>query len=249
MGFTPQLAEWYKKDLKNKGLEVVFVSSDRDEDSFKEYFAEQPWLALDYADRKTKERLSKAFKVNGIPSLVILDSALNTITLEGRSAVSADPEGVDMPWYPKPVSNLKQGPGSINELPTVVVLCETSPADEQKALEEALEPVAKRFLEKQKASGDDLEVAFMIVTDPSGLAPRIRGVRGLPALPEQSDEHPMEKKEDSKVEMMAPRMALLDIPSDGAYYLADEGVAIRTAVVEDFVAKFQAGELERKQLS
>merc|ERR1712060_643744 len=68
-GFTPKLAEWYKKDL-----EVVFVSSDRDEDSFKEYFAEQPWLALDYADRKTKQGLSKAFNVSGIPSLVILDS-------------------------------------------------------------------------------------------------------------------------------------------------------------------------------
>merc|ERR1711972_519288 len=161
-GFTPQLAEWYKKDLQNKGLEVIFVSSDRDEDSFKEYFAEQPWLALDYSDRKTKQGLSKAFKVSGIPSLVILDPALNTITTDGRSAVSADPEGLEMPWYPKPVSNLKQGPGNINEEATVLVFCETSTADEQKALEETLEPVAKQFLAKQKASGDDLEVAFMI---------------------------------------------------------------------------------------
>merc|ERR1712187_375800 len=30
-GFTPQLASWYTNDLKNKGLEVVFVSSDKDE--------------------------------------------------------------------------------------------------------------------------------------------------------------------------------------------------------------------------
>eukprot|EP00972_Heterocapsa_arctica_P035893 5280495-Heterocapsa_arctica.AAC.1 len=34
-GFTPQLAEWYKNHLKAKGLEVVFVSSDRDEAAFK----------------------------------------------------------------------------------------------------------------------------------------------------------------------------------------------------------------------
>jgi len=139
-----------------------------------------------------------------------------------------------MPWYPKPVSNAKQGPGNINEVPTVLVFCETSTADEQKALEAALEPVAKKFLEKQKDSEGDLDVAFMIATDPSGLAPQIRRMLNLPEV---------------KEEKMAPRMALLDIPSNGAYYLADEGVAIDTASVEDFVAKFQAGKLERKQLS
>merc|ERR1712085_117360 len=55
-GFTPKLAEWYKKDLQAKGFEVVFVSSDKDEASFKEYSAEQPWLALDFADRKHKAK-------------------------------------------------------------------------------------------------------------------------------------------------------------------------------------------------
>merc|ERR1712100_555110 len=33
-GFTPQFAKWYEDDLKGKGLEVVFVSSDQDEASF-----------------------------------------------------------------------------------------------------------------------------------------------------------------------------------------------------------------------
>merc|ERR1719213_514854 len=54
-GFTPKLAEWYKKDLSAKGLEVVFVSSDKSEDEFMSYFEEMPWLALDYSDRKRKE--------------------------------------------------------------------------------------------------------------------------------------------------------------------------------------------------
>jgi nucleoredoxin len=35
-----------KADGKN--VEVLFVSSDRDNDSFKEYFSEMPWLALDF---------------------------------------------------------------------------------------------------------------------------------------------------------------------------------------------------------
>ena len=73
-GFTPQLAKWYTDDLKEKGLEVVFVSSDRDEAAFNEYYAEQPWLALDYADRGAKEDLSTYFGVNGIPSLAIMSA-------------------------------------------------------------------------------------------------------------------------------------------------------------------------------
>merc|ERR1711924_115969 len=53
-GFTPKLAEWYESNLKAKGLEVVFVSSDRDESSFKEYFGEMPWLALPYSERAVR---------------------------------------------------------------------------------------------------------------------------------------------------------------------------------------------------
>ena len=33
---------------------MIFVSSDRDEASFMEYFGEMPWLALDFSDRKLK---------------------------------------------------------------------------------------------------------------------------------------------------------------------------------------------------
>ena len=56
-GFTPKLAEWYTKltsgALKDK-VEIVFVSSDRDEKSFNEYFAEMPWLALPFENRDKK---------------------------------------------------------------------------------------------------------------------------------------------------------------------------------------------------
>jgi len=43
-GFTPKLAEWYTKSLKSKGLEIVFVSSDKDEAAFKEYFGSSCFL-------------------------------------------------------------------------------------------------------------------------------------------------------------------------------------------------------------
>merc|ERR1712216_707750 len=106
-GFTPKLAEWYSKSLSAKGLEVVFVSSDRDEAAFKEYLGEMPWLALEYSDRKRKDELSTLFGVSGIPSLVIIGPNGETINANGRAVVSADPEGNEFPWHPKAVEDLK----------------------------------------------------------------------------------------------------------------------------------------------
>merc|ERR1712216_834196 len=61
-GFTPKLAEMYNNGLKEAGLEIVFVSSDRDQESFNEYLAEMPWLAVPFEKRDIKDQLSKKFK-------------------------------------------------------------------------------------------------------------------------------------------------------------------------------------------
>ncbi len=51
--FTPQLAEEYNK-LKDKPFVIVFISSDRDEQSFHEYHGSMPWLAVPFSDRDAK---------------------------------------------------------------------------------------------------------------------------------------------------------------------------------------------------
>ena len=53
--------------LKEKGkpFEVIFVSSDRDEDSWKEYLASMPWYSLPYGDSR-KKPLSRKFDVSGM---------------------------------------------------------------------------------------------------------------------------------------------------------------------------------------
>lgn len=46
-GFTPKLAELYREAQKESlPFRIVFVSSDRDEEAFKEYHATMPWLAV-----------------------------------------------------------------------------------------------------------------------------------------------------------------------------------------------------------
>lgn len=246
-GFTPKLAEWYKKDLKAKGLEVVFVSSDRDEASFKEYFAEQPWLALDFADRKLAKALSSAMKVRGIPSLAVLDKELNVVTTDGRAAVSGDPAGARMPWFPKPVQDLAEGPGSLQQAPTLLVLCESAGPEEAKALEEALEPLAAEYVARAKAAGEeDAEVAFMLAGSGAELAPKIRAMVGLPAVGGRGLFGRCCRRPAAP---SAPRLVLLDIPDEGGYYVAAEDTEVTAASVEEFLAGYQAGKLERKQLS
>lgn len=63
--FTPQLVKTYNKVKEaGKKFEIIFCSSDRDEDSFKEYYSSMPWLALPYGDNR-KKALSRVFDVSG----------------------------------------------------------------------------------------------------------------------------------------------------------------------------------------
>jgi thiol-disulfide isomerase/thioredoxin len=87
-GFTPVLEEKYKelKGTAPDDMEVIFVSSDRDSDSFDEYYASMSWLAIPFADRAAKQRISEKFGVSGIPMLVVLDGATGAIKVaNGRS--------------------------------------------------------------------------------------------------------------------------------------------------------------------
>jgi len=103
--FTPMLATFYEK-MKGK-LEVVFASSDRDEDAFKKYYEDMPWCAVDFKHRDVKGKLSSKFKVRGIPTLVIVDAVTGeTVTEKGRGEVMSDPEGANFPWKPKTYAEL-----------------------------------------------------------------------------------------------------------------------------------------------
>lgn len=191
-GFTPTLAASYNA-LSANGLEVIFVSWDRTAKDFKSYWSEQPWLALDYEDRKLSALLKDTLKVDGIPSLIILDpSDLSVITDAGRAAYSADPEGLQLPWRPKAVQDLAQGPGKINDAPMVVAFCESCSAAEQSTIEETLTPLAERYLAESQA-GEDAAFYFMLARKNIPLAWQIRQMLGLPSKP--AHEHPLKLAE------------------------------------------------------
>ncbi|CAN1824714.1 Probable nucleoredoxin 2, partial [Linum perenne] len=86
--FTPKLIPIYHEGNNNEhDFEIVFVSNDRDQDSFNSYYAQMPWLALPFGDPNIKT-LAKHFDVQGIPCLVILGPDGKTITTNGRSLIN-----------------------------------------------------------------------------------------------------------------------------------------------------------------
>jgi nucleoredoxin len=107
-GFTPKLVEFYEAMVKKdpSSFELVFVSSDKNQGAFDEYYGEMPWVSLPFANSKQKEVLSKKFKVSGIPSFHIVDAEGKTICNKGREMVMSDPEGKEFPWTPKPLKEL-----------------------------------------------------------------------------------------------------------------------------------------------
>merc|ERR1712061_284651 len=207
-------------------LEIVFVSSDRDEGSFKAYFGEMPWLALPFENRSVKEQLSKKFGVRGIPSLVLLDKDRSTITTEGRGAIMGDL--ADFPWHPKPIANLAQEMDGLNETPSVVMLCDGADKTAQDEAYKALEPIALEVWAAAKAAGDDPELCFFIATSSEGPVTQIRDLCGLPS--------------DGP-----PSVVLLDIPDNGGYYLPALS-EITEGSLRNMLQDYKGKSLERKQL-
>lgn len=226
-GFTPSLVSAYKEHLKAKGLEVIFVSSDRDQKAFLEYFGEMPWLAIPNGDQR-KNALSKKFGVEGIPSFVIVDAKTGqTITTEARGDVSADPTGAEFPWKPKALNNLSAGKGisGINEELSLIALLDGCDEATKASAIAALEPLATA-----RKEADEATLFFYAPTADPGSP--IEQVRKLCRLPQPSGK---------------PQLILLDIPDGGGFYESPaEEVTAETVVA--FLDGYKAKALERKQL-
>ena len=93
--FTPILAAKYSDIIKaGQAFEIVFVSSgselwssDRSQGEADSCFKEMPWKALPFSEQVKKYALKAKFKVQGIPTLLLLDEHGNVRTLDGRPAV------------------------------------------------------------------------------------------------------------------------------------------------------------------
>jgi thiol-disulfide isomerase/thioredoxin len=110
--FTPLLADAYER-LRNRenGMEIVWVSNDRTEETFDEYRAKMPWPVVTYNTVQTvRLALRAAYHIPTIPRLVVIDATDGKIvTPDARHNVVSDPLGLKAPWRQEVVGG---APGS-----------------------------------------------------------------------------------------------------------------------------------------
>lgn len=87
--FTKQLVESYTElvTILNQPFEVIFISTDRDQDEFICSLSTMPWPAIPYED-KTRQDLKRIFDIKGIPTLILIGPDGKTISNNGRAVIS-----------------------------------------------------------------------------------------------------------------------------------------------------------------
>jgi len=222
-GFTPKLKEMYDNGLKDK-MEILFVSSDKDQAAFNEYYSEQPWKALSFDQRDKKEALSDMFGVEGIPSFVILDKEGKVVTKDGRSKVTADPKAETFPegWLPQPINDVNDDPSDLNGETCVLVY---GPDDAATA---AITAVAKEHHAAAGGNIDDMKYRFFVAPD-GDIMTQIRKLTETPSA--------------------MNRLAILDLPSGGKYFVELEEAPITVDSIKKMIADFEGGSIAMKQIA
>ena len=87
--FTRQLNEAYTElvTILNQPFEVIFVSTDRDQEEFISNLSNMPWKAIPYED-KTRKDLKRIFNIKGIPTLILIGPDGKIIGSNGRAIIS-----------------------------------------------------------------------------------------------------------------------------------------------------------------
>ena len=85
--FTPKLKNFYEVVNKNqKQIEIIFVTSDKNEAEFNEYFGSMPWISLPFKDESI-DILKQTFEVMGIPTFLVFNSEGKLIDDKARTTV------------------------------------------------------------------------------------------------------------------------------------------------------------------
>jgi len=194
--FTPKLSKAYKKMKEMRDdFELVFISSDRDEETFNEYFGEMTFCALPFNLRETKNVLSKKFGVSGIPKLIILgpvgeDGDRPLVNDNVRSFIE-DEDFDEFPFEEKPYGSISSV--DVNRDKCVVIFHENGDDDEHAEVKTAAKEAAEKV--------SDIKICWSL--DGGGLGSMIRKAVKLPDASEEA------------------AMVMLDISDKGGYYKTD----------------------------
>uniref|UniRef100_U3JTF0 Uncharacterized protein n=1 Tax=Ficedula albicollis TaxID=59894 RepID=U3JTF0_FICAL len=122
-----------------------------------------PWLAVPYADEARRSRLNRLYGIQGIPTLIVLDSKGDVITRQGRVEVLNDIECHEFPWHPKPVLELTDSNAvQLNEGPCLVLFVDSEDDGESEAAKQLIQPIAEKIIAKYKAKEEEAPLLFFV---------------------------------------------------------------------------------------
>ncbi len=196
---------------------MVFCSLDNDPDQYKEYYGSMPWLSLGY-NNPAVTKLKQILGIEGIPTFVMCNTDLVPVTAEGVEAVKASgAEG--FPWLPNAVKDLNLEPDDINAKPCLVFFMDKCGCSDE---------VKEQKIETLSAVADQIKdaVSIFYVRESGDVSTQIRGML-------QND--------------ACPLLAIVDIPDNGGYYIAESSELTPENVVS-FVQGFVNKTIKRKQM-
>ena len=80
--FTPLLVELYREfNEDGKKFEVIAFVTDRNEELFTSYYAEMPFPAIPFKDKRIKA-IGKDFSIKGLPQLIVFNAATGETIME-----------------------------------------------------------------------------------------------------------------------------------------------------------------------
>ena len=86
--FTPIVSTFYEDMIEYyDDIEIIYISSDKTNNEFNEYWEEMTFSALPYIDREKKEELTKLYEVKQIPVLVFINNNGEIITKNGKEII------------------------------------------------------------------------------------------------------------------------------------------------------------------
>uniref|UniRef100_T2MB65 Nucleoredoxin-like protein 2 n=1 Tax=Hydra vulgaris TaxID=6087 RepID=T2MB65_HYDVU len=97
--FTPVLKDFYEV-VKDSGVEVIFISSDRSHEDMISYMKEAhgDWYCLEYGSALVT-KLKEKFGIRGIPTLIVCRKDGSLVTSSGRNHVSEkEPSAAVADW-------------------------------------------------------------------------------------------------------------------------------------------------------
>jgi nucleoredoxin len=224
---TPHLIEWFNANKEGKKFDILFVSNDSEEPSFKLASETAPWMSLKFTSEQANVALAKIFEVEGIPTLGLIKINNGVPEIAKKSIlrkVMVRPN--DFPWAVLPACSLEEAAEEnyLNESPCLILFTDKlTDAIFESQVHEAFSEVASENFDLVTGSPKN-DLRFVVASEGDAAIDSIRKFLGM-----------LSDKDGAT----AIRLVILNIPEQAKVEMQLSGLSVPTAEeIRTFVNKF-----------